>query len=219
MIVEIVSAVRDAFVTSFAGVVRGFPSFLAGLAILLIGLIIAAFVKRAVDGLFRLITIGKWAEKMKLAKATNIRVWEGLISQIARWAVVILFLVPALESWGIPKVAEVLNQLLVYLPNVLVAAVIGLVGFVVADLLYDVVRHAVTGLGAASATAMAGVSRYAVLVFTALIVLHQLGVAAELIQILFTGFVAMIALAGGLAFGLGGQETARDVLKSIRERL
>ena len=50
-------------------------------------------------------------------------------------------------------------------------------------------------------------------------VLSQLGVAADLIRILFTGFVAMMALAGGLAFGLGGKDLAQDVLRGLKDKL
>ena len=63
------------------------------------------------------------------------------------------------------------------------------------------------------------VGRWAVLIFVFLVVLNQLGIASDLIRILFAGIVAMVALAGGLAFGLGGKETARDIIERLRKRL
>jgi small-conductance mechanosensitive channel len=66
---------------------------------------------------------------------------------------------------------------------------------------------------------MANMAKYTILVFAALAVLNQLGVAQSLIQILFTGIVFMVALAGGLAFGLGGQEVAKELLSDLKDNL
>lgn len=216
---DIASVVTTVFTQSLTSLLIWVPQFIAGLVILLIGMFTATLLKRAIEGIFGLVMFERWVEKARLAKASDVRMWQDLLVQIVRWAVVILFLVPALETWGIPKVTEVLNQLLVYLPRVFVSAVVGFLGIVIANLTYEVVRHGARGLGTASSGLVAGISRYGLLFFTGLVVLHQLGVAQELIQILFTGIVAMLALAGGLAFGLGGQDTARDILRGVREKL
>ena len=200
-------------------VLAGAPQFLAGLVLLLIGVVAGGILQRAVEGLLRLLMLERWVEKARIGKAADMRLWQTLVGQVVRWAVVILFLVPALEAWGIPGVTEVLNELLLYLPQVLVAAVVGFLGIAFANLSYDVVKHAANGMGSHSAGAVAGISRYGLLFFTALVVLHQLGVAQELIRILFTGIVAMLAIAGGVAFGLGGQDTARDMLRGIRDKV
>lgn len=205
--------------TSLSQLAAYFPQFLGGLLILLIGLLMAAILHRIVIEFFRLVKIEKWLEQAKIAKAGEVKVWPDLLAELVRWATIILFLVPAVEAWGVPRVTEVLNQLLFYLPNVFVAVVIGLIGLVVANLTYDIVRQAAKNLGSTSANAIGGIARYAILFFTALVVLNQLGVAAALIQTLFTGIIAMLALAGGLAFGLGGQEVAKDILKGIQEKL
>jgi len=196
-----------------------FPQFLGGLIILIIGLLVAGILHRFVIEFFKLVKIEKWLEQAKIIKAGEIDVWPNILAELVRWATIILFLVPAAEAWGVPRVTEVLNQLLFYLPNVFVAVVVGLIGIIIANLTYDVVRQAVKNIGAVSAGAMAGIARYAILFFTAMIVLNQLGVATVFIQTLFTGIIAMLALAGGLAFGLGGQEEAKNILRGVRERL
>lgn len=196
-----------------------FPKFLAGFIILAIGLLVASIVHRLVIEFFKLIQIEQWFEEAKIAKAEDIRVWPGIFSEFVRWSIIILFLIPAAEAWGIPRVTEVLNQVLFYIPNVFVAVFIGLVGMVIANILRDVVRHGTHGLGSTSSEALGAVANYAIIFFTALIILNQLGVAADLVRILFTGIVAMLALAGGLAFGLGGQDLAKDILRGIRDKL
>jgi len=210
---------ESALTNSLAGIAGALPTFIGGLIILLVGVIVAGLAKSALKALFRILRVEKWGGKSKLAKSTGIKAWEGLIGELARWAVLILFLVPALETWGVPGVSDLLNQILAFLPKVFVAAVIGFVGIVIADLAEGVIRQGFKGLGARSAQSMAGFAHYAILFFTALVVLNQLGVAADLVRILFTGIVAMLALAGGLAFGIGGQDTAREILESVKRRL
>lgn len=196
-----------------------FPKFLGGLLVLLIGLFVASILHRLVLEFFKLVKVSELLEKAKIGKAGEFKIWSDLLAELIRWTTIILFLVPAVEAWGVPKVTEVLSQLLFYLPNVFAGVIIGLIGIIIANLAYDVIKQAVKNLGATSASAMAGIARYAILFFTAMIVLNQLGVATVFIQTLFTGIVAMLAIAGGLAFGLGGQETAKEILKGIRERL
>lgn len=213
---QLVASIVSSF---FMGLALFLPQFLAGLLILIVGLLISSVVKQVVLGFFGLLKLEQVAKEAKLSPAIDVKVWPQLIAELLRWTILILFLVSAVETWGIRRVGEVLNQLLLYLPNVFIAVVLGMIGVVVGNLASDLVRHSSKSVGAHSAGTLATLARYAVFVFTALVVLHQLGVAADLIRILFTGFVAMLALAGGLAFGLGGQDTARDVLRGLRDRL
>ena len=145
--------------------------------------------------------------------------WTNILAEIARWFVIIVFLIPTADVWGLPRIGSLLNELLLYLPNVFVAVVIALVGFVLARLAHDVILASVKGITKESAEMVASASQWAINIFVILAVLSQLGVASDLIRILFTGLVAMIALAGGIAFGLGGQKNAEDILDGIRKRL
>ena len=128
-------------------------------------------------------------------------------------------MIPTADVWGLPRIGTLLNEVLFYLPNVFVAVVIALVGFVLARLAHDVILASVKGITRESANMLASGTQWAINIFVILAVLNQLGVASDLIRILFTGIVAMIALAGGIAFGLGGQDNAKDVLDAIRRRI
>lgn len=193
------------------------PKFLGGLVILLVGILIASLLRSLVEKLFKYIQLEKLFESVGLGKAADIRPWPAVLAEVVRWTVIVLFLIPAVEAWGLPRVTEVLNQVILYIPNVIVAAVVGFVGLAVAGLVHDVVMHAAKGMGSNSANFLANVAKVSLIFFTALVVLNQLGVAADLVRILFTGIVAMLALAGGLAFGLGGQEAAKKLFdKFIR---
>jgi len=191
------------------------PDFFGGILILSVGLVIAAIVKNLILIVFRFIKLDNLFTKSKIVQKQVIAV----LAEIVRWTIIILFLIPTLEVWGLSKATTVLNQLLFYLPNVIVAVVVAFIGLVIANLTYKVVSHGVKTLGGVSVSILAGAAKTIVLFFTILIVLNQLGVAQDLVRILFTGIVAMVALAGGLAFGLGGKDLAKEILDDIKKSL
>ncbi|MBI2074744.1 MAG: hypothetical protein HYT83_02800 [Candidatus Levybacteria bacterium] len=195
------------------------PKFLAGALILVIGIIIASIFKQLIFELFKAIKFEAFLKRYGVPEAREEFSWSNILAEIVRWFIIIIFLIPTADVWGLPQIVTVLNTFLFYLPNVFVAAIIALVGFVFAKLAHDIILASTQSVSPETAQAIASVARWAINVFVILAVLNQLGVASDLIRILFTGFVAMLAIAGGIAFGLGGQNSARDFLESIRKRL
>src|SRR3989338_8885177 len=195
------------------------PRFIAGLIILLIGMIVSSLLKDTVLLVFKYFSINRWLETLGVVRENELNIWPNLLSELVRWTFVFVFLMSAVDTWGIPKVSEVLGELLSFLPNVIMAVIIGWIGLVVARLAFDIVRHSVKGVGGRESLILGNVARYSIVFFTVLIILTQLGVAAELVKILFTGIVGMLALAFGLAFGLGGKEEARVILRSLIRKL
>lgn len=194
------------------------PKFIAGLIILLIGIVIASLVKKIVVELFRILKVEILLRKYGFPESKGELSWSAILSEIVRWFVIVLFLIPTADVWGLPQIVTVLNTFLLYLPNVFVAAIIAMIGFVFARLGHDVVLASMKGVSSETAQAVASVTRWAINIFVLLAILNQLGVAVELVRILFTGFVAMFAIAGGIAFGLGGQGIAKDILAEIKKR-
>lgn len=195
------------------------PNLLGGLLIFVIGLIIAQLMRRLLASIFDFFKFDLLVKKTKLASGQEVNIWKEILVELLGWSVVILFLIPAAEVWGLSRVTEVLKQLLFYLPNVLVAVIIGFIGLIFANLVSDVVRHSVRTVGSTSANTLAALARYSIAFFTVLIVMNQLGIAQDLIRILFTGIVAMIAIAGGLAFGLGGKDLAKNILEEFKKNV
>lgn len=211
---ESVTAVVSNSLLLLAGFI---PRLIGGLVILAVGLIIAIVVHRAVTTIAKVLKVEVFLKRYGVTHVDGVP-WSEVVAELARWAVIVVFLIPVFEAWGISGTTTVLNQILGYIPNVVVAVIIGILGLVFAKLAHDVTFSATRSLGADTAHTVALIARWAIVVFTALVVLNQLGIAQELIRILFTGLVALLALAGGLAFGLGGQETAKDILNSLRQR-
>lgn len=205
--------------TGLIAIVNFVPKFIAGLIILLIGIIVASIIKRLVLELFRLLRVDTFLRRYGVPESRQELTWANILSEIVRWFVIVLFLIPTADVWGLPQIVTVLNTFLLYLPNVFVAAIIALVGIVFARLAHDVVLASLKGVTRETTRTLASIVRWAIIIFVALAVLNQLGVAVDLVRILFTGFVAMIALAGGIAFGLGGQGVARGILEDLRKKL
>lgn len=195
------------------------PKFVAGLIILLLGIIIASLIKQVVLGIFKALKVESILRKYGVPEAKEEFTWTNIIAEIVRWFIIILFLIPTADVWGMPRIVTVLNEFLLYLPNVFVAAIIAIVGFAFARLSHDVILASAKGISSDTANAIASVTRWAINVFVTLAILTQLGVASDLVRILFTGFVAMVAIAGGIAFGLGGQGSAKDAIEGIRRKL
>ena len=195
------------------------PKFIAGLIILLIGIIIASLVKRIVVELFRVLKVENILRKYGFPESKSELSWSSILSEIVRWFVIVLFLIPTAGVWGLPQIVTVLNTFLLYLPNVFVAAIIAMIGLVFARLARDVVLASMKGVSKDTSHAIASAVYWAIVIFVFLAVLNQLGVAVELVRILFTGFVAMFAIVGGIAFGLGGQDSAKTILQSLKKRL
>src|SRR3989344_3435818 len=212
---ELVNTIVIQFIQNF---LIFLPSFLGGFAILTIGILLSTALKQALLSIFRFIRLDTLLEKTRLMRRTEVKIWQEVLAEILKWTPVILFLIPTLEVWHLSRATLVINQFLFYLPNVIVAVVIGFVGLIASNLGYDLVKHSVKTLGATSANTLSVFTKWAIVFFTVLIVLNQLGVAQDLVRILFTGIVVMVALAGGLAFGLGGKDIAKEILEEIRKK-
>lgn len=201
------------------GVASFIPKFVAGAIIFIIGIVIASLLKSVIVEVLKALNLESLLKKYGVPEAKEEYTWTNILAEIVRWFVIIMFLIPTADVWGLPQVIVVLDKFLTYLPNVFVAAIIGLVGFVFARLAHDITLASIHGISKETSNAVASVSRWAVIVFVVLAILSQLGVASDMIRILFTGLVAMIAIAGGIAFGLGGKDSAKDAIEDLRSKL
>lgn len=196
------------------------PSIVGALLLLIVGWIVAGFVGGLVARLLRKIGLDQFASKAGItAFLERARVKldaAGLIGGIVTWYVRLIFVVMAANAVGITAVSAVLTQIIGFIPNLLVALLIlGAFAW-----LAGVTRSLVTGATESAAVpnsgALAMLAYATVLGFGIIAAASQIGVAESLLNILFTGVVAAIALAFALAFGLGGREEAARVLRDMR---
>jgi hypothetical protein len=192
------------------------PKLLGFLVILLIGWLVASAIEKAVTFLLRKIGFDRLAERIGLSRLgaqMNVTLdAAGVLGKLVYWFVFLIFLVPAVDALGLTTVSALLGQIIGYLPNVFVAILVLFLGTLAATFVADLVRGATASGRVGNPNLFANIARYAILGFVALIALEQLQIGTALLNILFTAIVGATALAAGLAFGLGGQETARRYL-------
>jgi hypothetical protein len=198
------------------------PALVGALLVFIAGWIIAMTLGKLVERAIHSTRIDKAIEKMGVKK--NMGVAAGytiaeLFGGLVKWFLALVFLMAAADILNLNQVADFLSQIVRYLPNVLVAVIILTVVTLVGNFVATVVRGSTAAAGVVSATLLAAIARWAIVIFGIFAALIQLGIASSLVNTIFVGLVAMLALAGGLAFGLGGRDEASLILKKIREEV
>ena len=210
-------AVITSFTAALAMFLGAIPKILGFLAILIVGWFIAGALAGLLAKLLRAARFNELAGRSGFAGFVhNMGVTtdaSGMIATAANWFVRLIFLVVAFDALGLPAVSQVLQQLLLWLPNLVVALVVLVIGGVAANALYGVIRGATAQAGLSNPDLLANVARIAVWAFAIIVAVNQIGVATTLVNTLFMGFVAALALALGLSFGLGGRDTAADIVR------
>jgi len=214
---------RDSLIEIWKSFIGFLPTLLAALIVFIIGWLIAVFLGKMVNRLIKAIKLDtlliKLGFKTALDKA-KLNLDSGkFFEELVKWFFIIVFLMTAADILGLEQVGLFLKTILYYLPNVIVAAIVLLVAVIVAHFMQRLVKASANTAGLKSASAISGIAKWAILVFGFLIALTQLGIATTLIQTIFIGLIAMLALAGGLAFGLGGRDAAARLIEKIKEDL
>lgn len=221
---------NEALIISFqnmwAKVIAFLPELVGALVVLIIGLIIASAFGRLAKRLMSYTPIDKLNERLGITgklRATGFKfTFSGLVGWLVKWFIIVVVLVAVADTLGLTKASEFLGEVVLYIPNIIVAVIILGVGLVIGGVIYEVVEKSVKAsrtLVSASAGLLASVSKWAIIIFAVIAALTQLGVTPRLIEILLAGLVVMVALAGGLAFGLGGKEKASKWLDKLEREV
>lgn len=208
--------------SDFASIV---PNVVAAIVVLIAGLFLAGLLARIIRRLIDFTKVDTFLHKtvgLGRLKERGMDVnTAGLVSWVVKWFFIIVTFIAVADILKWAQLTSFFEQVASYIPNVIVAVLILLAGFILGGGLKDLVIKSVkaSSLPQASAGVLGTVARWAVIIFAFMASLTQLQIAADLVKILFTGFVGMLAVAGGLAFGLGGREHAHDWLDKIRKEM
>src|SRR6056297_239160 len=205
-------------------IIHFLPEILSALIILIIGLIIASIAGKIVKKLSGYLKIDALMKKIKVKEELEklgLKFEFGtILGKIVKWFFIIATLIAVVDVLKIPQITQFLEEIALYIPNVLVAVIILAIGVVVAGLAHDAIKKGTETFRLSSYTAqiLATIAKWALIIFTTMAALVQLGVAADMIRILFTGIVVALSLAGGLAFGLGGKKRAEEIIDRLNTK-
>jgi Mechanosensitive ion channel, conserved TM helix len=193
------------------------PRVIGFLVILIIGWIIAGLIAKAVAALLRTVKFNDMAQRSGFTGfVRNMGIQTdsaGFLATIAKWFVRLIVLVVAFDALGLPAVSAVLQQFLLWIPNLVVAMVVLVIAGLAANAFASLVRAGAAQAGLRNSDLFASVARVAVWGFGIVVAVNQLGIATTLVNTLFMGLIGALALALGLAFGLGGRDTAAEIVR------
>lgn len=217
-----VDSLAASFRDAFAMIVSAIPRILGFIIIVAIGWFVSSLVARAVLGLLRAIRFDELMQRSGLGDFMNKMGTgadpAGIVAGVVKWIIRVVVLLVAFDMLGLPAVSDVMRQFLLWLPNLIVAIFVLFIGGIAARALGNIVRGATAEGGFRNPETLANVARTAVWAFAIVVAVNQLGIATNLINTLFTGLVGALALAAGIAFGMGGRDLAQRSLDNWYEQ-
>jgi len=215
----------DVFNTSLQSLWFGFvqfaPRLFLAVVFFIIGWVLGSLISKAIQQVFTSLKIDSLFSSIGadgFFKRAGVTLNSGyFVGEVVRWFVIIVFLLPSLSLVGLSDVSSFLTEgVLGFLPQVIIAAFVLIIAAIVSEGLSKLVLATAKSVNLKSARVLSLIAKYAIWIFAIIIVLGKLGLG-DYMSILFTGLVAMLALSGALAFGLGAKDAAGRLISKLGE--
>lgn len=212
----------DAVMLSVTQALSNFLSFLPALIgailVLVLGWILSGFLASLIEKALKTVGFERASQSSGIAgfieKSGSTWTASKVVAEIVKWFIRLVAIQAAASILGMGRITQIIDAMLLFLPNVIVALVIVVVGAFIAKFVAGIVRGTVSEMGFDNPDLVANIARYAIVVFAVIAAVDQLGIAETVVNTLLVGTVAALALAFGLAFGFGGQATAAQLTQS-----
>jgi hypothetical protein len=211
-------AVTASITSAFLALFTFLPALIGALLILVIGWIISDVIARLVERVFDRMGFERAAERSGVSGfiarsgAGNVRATH-VLAEMVKWFIRLIFLEAAANAVHLTAVTTTIHSIILFLPNVVVALLVLMIGAMLAQFVSRMVRASAAQTGAGNPDLLARLARYAIIGFAVIVAVHQVGIATTLVDSFFMALVFGVALAFGLAFGLGGRETAQQIVQ------
>jgi large-conductance mechanosensitive channel len=212
----------DSLLSLWYGFINFVPGLLLAIILFIIGWAVGSIVGKAVAQLITALKVDKLFESagaQEMFTRMGVKLSVGrFFGAIVKWFIIIVFLMASLQIVGLTQVNDFLRgAVLDYLPRVIIAAIVLVIATVLADTMKKLVVASAKAANVNSANMLGSITKYAIWIFALIIALSELGIATYFMQVLFMGIIVMLAIAGGLAFGLGGKEAAARAIENIQK--
>jgi hypothetical protein len=198
------------------------PSLLAMLVVLAVGLAVAGALRLLLGALLPRLGFDRFAARTgmteMLARGGIRKPASAVLAAVLSWAALAVFVLLAIGALNLQIAMDLVSRAFSYLPQVLIATALLVLGGLVAAFVRRSVLIAAVNAGLPSARLLAGGARTALLVLFGAMALEHLGVGRQVLLASFTILFGGLVLALALAFGLGGRDLAREVLERAVRR-
>ncbi|HWG52997.1 MAG TPA: hypothetical protein VN677_06815 [Gemmatimonadaceae bacterium] len=206
---------------SFLQVADYVPALIGALVILFAGYLLAKLIERGADRLLARMGLNRWLERGGVLDAVERTGWRRapsrLLGTIVFWFVMFSVILLAANALGLSSLATVFTQLVSYIPSVIAAVVIILVGIVLGEFVDGLIMASAGGIH--GGPTLARVGRGGVIVLAIFMAMQELGVATEIVTIAFAIVFGALALAFALSFGMGNRDLAGEVTRRWYEQM
>jgi hypothetical protein len=206
----------ESVLVTLTGFLLLLPALIGAIILLVVGWLLSDVVARLVTTLLKRIGFDTMAKRtgvtgfITLTGARDASA-SSIVAELVKWLIRLIFIEMAAEVLHISAVTTLINSIVLFIPSLIVALVVVMVGFLIAAFVGNVVRGGAAEMGFRNPNLLAGAARAVIIGLAVLMALSQIGIAPTLVSALFIAFVGAIALALGLAFGLGGREVAAQI--------
>ena len=192
------------------------PALIGAIIILVIGWILSGLVASVVTRLLERVGFNHAAERTGVTSfiaRTGVHDFTAarVVAELVKWFIRLIFLEAAAAAIHLNAVTDIINRIVLFIPNLIVALLVLMIGALVARFVGDLVRGSSSEMGFGNPNMLASIARVAILAFAVIVAVNQVGIAAAIVNTLFMAVVFALALAVGLAFGLGGRDTAAQM--------
>jgi len=199
------------------------PTLISAFAVIIIGWFVAKAIQKITSKVFSWLKLDMLSDKSGLSnllsKGGIKQTFSQLLSVLLYWFVMLLVFISALNILQLNVLAQLMDKIIFYIPNVIAAVFVVVVGMYLASFLSGLVKTAMRGIGVQEAHFLGNLTRGVVILFALVISLQQLRIQAGILSFALQVALGSIGLAIGLAFGLGGRETASRMLEEWREKV
>jgi hypothetical protein len=198
------------------------PALLGAFIVLIVGWFIATGLARLAERGLRAIGLERAAERSGIGhfiEQSGTR-WtvSGIIAALIKWSIFLIFIQAAASALGMTQITAIINSVILFIPRLIVALAIIVLGALLARFLGGMVRGSLSEVGVGSPRVFAKLTQYAIIGFAIVAAFNELGIAETVVNTLLIGLIGALALALGLAFGLGGREVAARITQGWYEK-
>lgn len=211
-IVEIVKQVLAKFASAI-------PNIVGAIIVILVGWAISKLVSKALQKVFESIKIDRFGEKInetEFATKANLKIkLSSFLAKLVYYLLLLIFIMAATDVLGMPVVSEMVSDLITYLPRLLSALVLFVLGIYLAEFVKNIVLAATNALGIPSGKIISSFIFYLIFLTLTISALAQASIETSLITSNLTVILGGVILAFAIGYGFASRDTMANFLASF----